>query len=78
MVKRLATIMTLSSCFSAPLLAQSPPASSPTSTPPATQQSQAASSPAQSLGMFAYPKKQQTADQQLKDENACYASAKYQ
>jgi hypothetical protein len=61
MVKRLVTIMTLCSCFSTPLLAQSPAAGSPTSAPPATQQSQAASSLAQSLGMFAYPKKQQTA-----------------
>ena len=78
MVKRLVTILAFSSCFSAPLLAQSPPAGSPTSAPPATQQSQAASSPAQSLGMFAYPKKQQTADQQRKDENECYASAKQQ
>lgn len=61
MVKRLVTIMTLSSCFSTPLLAQSPPASTPTSALLATQQSQVASSPAQSLGMFAYPEKQRAA-----------------
>jgi hypothetical protein len=59
MVKRLVTIMTLSSCLSTPLLAQSAPASSPISVAP-TQQSQAASSPAQSLDTFVYPAKQQT------------------
>lgn len=61
MVKCLVALMTLSSCFSTPLLAQSPPASTPTSAPLATQQSQVASSPAQSLGMFAYPEKQRAA-----------------
>jgi len=61
MVKRMVAIMTLSSCFSAPLLAQSKPASPPTSAPPAKQQSQAASSRAGSLGRFAYPEKQRTA-----------------
>src|SRR5437773_9935201 len=61
-----------------PLLRQSPSASGATSAPPATQQSQAASSPAKSIGMFAYPKNQQSADQQLKDENECFASAKQQ
>src|SRR5437899_12235784 len=76
MVKHAVTIMTL--CFASPLLAQSPSASGATSAPPATQQSQAASSPAQSIGMFASPKKQQTADQQLKDENECFGSAKQQ
>src|SRR5438876_6725889 len=75
-VKHLVTIMTL--CFATPLLAQSLSASSPTSALPATQQSQAASFPAQSIGMFAYPKNQQTADQQRKDENDCFASAKQQ
>jgi hypothetical protein len=35
-----------------------------------------AASPARSIGMFAYPKNKQSADQQLKDENECYASAK--
>lgn len=33
-------------------------------------------SPAKSIGMFAYPKNQQNADQQLKDESECYGSAK--
>ena len=75
MVKRLIAI-TL--CFAPPLLAQSPPASSPTSAPPAAQQSQTASSPAKSIGLFAYPKNQQSADQQLKDENECFASGKQQ
>jgi Glycine-zipper domain len=37
-----------------------------------------ASSPAKSIGMFAYPKNQQNADQQLKDETECYSSAKQQ
>ena len=38
----------------------------------------AAWSPAKSIGMFAYPKNQQNADQQLKDETECYSSAKQQ
>jgi hypothetical protein len=63
-------------CFATPLLAQSPPASSPTSAPTPAQQSDATSSPAKSIGMFAYPKNQQSAEQQLKDENECFASAK--
>ena len=33
-------------------------------------------SPAKSIGMFAYPKNHQNADQQLKDESECYGSAK--
>jgi len=33
-------------------------------------------SPAKSIGMFAYPKNSQGADQQLTDEQQCYASAK--
>jgi hypothetical protein len=33
-------------------------------------------SPAKSIGMFAYPKNNQNADQQLKDESQCYGSAK--
>jgi hypothetical protein len=37
-----------------------------------------ASSPAKSIGLFAYPKNQQSAEQQLKDENDCYSSAKQQ
>jgi len=35
-----------------------------------------ASSPAKSVGMFAYPKNNQNADQQRKDESECYSSAK--
>jgi hypothetical protein len=37
-----------------------------------------ASSPAKSIGMYAYPKNQQNADQQLKEENEFFASAKQQ
>jgi len=33
-------------------------------------------SPAKSIGMFAYPKKGQNSDQQLKDESDCYGSAR--
>jgi hypothetical protein len=33
-------------------------------------------SPAQSIGMFAFPKNGQNADQQLKDESECYGMAK--
>jgi hypothetical protein len=49
-------------------------ASAQTSSP----QEAPAVSPAKSIGMFAYPKNQQNADQQLKDENECYGSAKQQ
>ena len=35
-------------------------------------------SPAKSICMFAYPKNQQNADQQLKDESQCYGSAQQQ
>ena len=76
MVKRLITIVAF--CLAPPLLAQSAPASSPTSAPPTAQQSQAASSPAKSIGLFTYPRNQQSADQQLKDENECFVSAKGQ
>lgn len=38
--------------------------------------SPAASSPAKKIGMFVYPKNSQNTDQQLKDENECYSSAK--
>ncbi len=33
-------------------------------------------SPAKSIGLFAYPKNQQNADRQLKDESECYGSAR--
>ena len=66
MVKHLLIIAAF--CLATPLLAQSPPA----------KQSGAASSPAKSIGVYAYPKNQQSAEQQLKDENECFASAKQQ
>jgi len=50
-------------------------------TPPSSNGSkpaQDAFSPAKSIGMFAYPKNGQNSDQQLKDENQCYGSAKQQ
>lgn len=69
------TIMTLS--FAPPLLAQAAPTSTPPSVPPA-QQPQPATSHAKSIGLFPYPKNQQSADQQLKDESECFAAAKQQ
>jgi hypothetical protein len=45
---------------------------------PAAKQSGATESPAKSIGLFAYPKNQQSADQQLRDENECFASSKQQ
>lgn len=60
MGKRLVTIVILLSFFLTPLLAQSPPGSRAMSAPPAAKQSRAASSPAPSLGMFAFLKNQQT------------------
>ena len=46
--------------------------------PPAPQQSPAtpAWSPAQQIGMFAFPRNGQNSDQQLKDEAECYGMAK--
>jgi hypothetical protein len=47
-------------------------------TPPAPAQAPAAPawSPAQNIGMFAFPRNGQNADQQLKDEAECYGMAK--
>jgi hypothetical protein len=53
--------------------AQNAPAPAPQ---PAQQQAGLAWSPAQSIGMFAFPKNGQSADQQLKDESECYGLAK--
>ena len=47
----------------------------PTANP---QQATSAGSPAKSINMFVYPGKGQNADQQLKDESACYGSAQQQ
>jgi hypothetical protein len=65
-------------CSATPLLAQSPPASNPASGLSSATQSGAPPSSAQSIGMYAYPKNKQSADQQVKDENQCFASAKQQ
>jgi hypothetical protein len=48
--------------------------------PPATTQTPtaASTSPAAKVGLFVYPQKEQTPEQQTKDENACYASAQQQ
>src|SRR5262249_37325476 len=72
MVKQSVTIMTV--FFATPLLVQPAPASDSAQ----TQQPAAATSPAKSIGMFAYPKNKQSANQQLKDENECFVSAKQQ
>ena len=69
-------VIIMASFLPTQLLAQSP--QSPPTAAPAAQQAGAASSPAKSIGMFAYPKNEQSADQQLKDENECFASAKQQ
>jgi hypothetical protein len=52
-------------------VAQTKPA--PTQTPPA-----ASGSPAAKVGLFVYPQKQQTPEQQATDESACYSSAQQQ
>ena len=49
-----------------------------TSPVPAAQQGAAASSPAGSVGLFVFPRQNQSAEKQLQDENGCYASAKQQ
>lgn len=43
---------------------------------PSSAQAAPAWSPAQNIGMFAFPKTGQNADQQLKDESECYGMAK--
>jgi hypothetical protein len=43
---------------------------------PASSQAAPAWSPAQQIGVFAFPKNGQNADQQLKDESECYGMAK--
>lgn len=53
----------------APAPAQTAPAPTPVQTAPAW-------SPSKSIGMFAFPKNGQNADQQLKDEADCYGAAK--
>jgi hypothetical protein len=47
-------------------------------TPQAPAPSGEAWSPAKSIGMYAYARNQQNADQQLKDESQCYGSARQQ
>ena len=43
-----------------------------------TQSPSSSSSPASKVGLFVYPQKSQTSEQQATDEGACYASAKQQ
>jgi hypothetical protein len=76
MEKHLRIIATF--CVATPLLARSPSANSPTSAATTPTQCRTTPSPAESIGMFAYPNKQQRVDQQLQDENECFASAKQQ
>lgn len=64
--------------FAAALLGITNPVVAQNSPSQDSQTTQAASSPAKSIGMFAYPKNKQTPDQQMKDENECFASAKQQ
>jgi hypothetical protein len=65
LMKRLAVFVVVT-MLTIPLAAQTAPAGG----------SNDAWSPAKSIGMFAYPTKNQNADQQLKDESQCYGSAK--
>jgi len=61
------------------ILAAGVTAQAQTSSPnQASQTSPPAASPAQSIGMFAFPRDKQSPDQQLQDENQCYAAAKQQ
>ena len=59
-------------CSSLGVMAQSAAPAGQTAPPSAS----TTSSPAQSIGMFAFPKNGQSADQQLKDESDCYGMAK--
>ena len=76
MEKHLRIIATF--CVATPLLARSPSANSPTSAATTPTQCRTTPSPAESIGMFAYPNKQRRVDQQLQDENECFASARQQ
>lgn len=72
-------ILTVVLCFAGAALAQQ--GSPSTSTHPAVPLAQAttsqpAPSPAQSIDMFVFPRNNQSAEQQLKDENECFATAK--
>lgn len=64
---RYIAIVVVFSCSFVPVVAQ-----------PAAPSAQAAPawSPSQSIGMFAFPRNSQSADQQLKDESDCYGMAK--
>lgn len=64
---RYIAIVVVFSCSCVPVVAQ-----------PAAPSAQAAPawSPSQSIGMFAFPRNSQSADQQLKDESDCYGMAK--
>jgi hypothetical protein len=59
---RLVNILACGLCFGCSALAQQSTSSGP------------AWSPAQSINLFAFPKNNQSADQQLKDESECYGS----
>lgn len=63
-------ILAFGLCFGCAAIAQQgPPSASSAPSGPAW-------SPSQSIGLFAFPKNGQTADQQLKDEADCYGAAK--
>lgn len=59
-------MVVMAACWALSAVAQSAPVAA----------SAPAWSPAKSIGMFAYPKNQQSADQQLKDESECYGAAR--
>ena len=64
------TNLAISLCFGCIATAQqTPPGAAPAPSGPAW-------SPAQSIGMFAFPKHAQSADQQLQDEAECYGAAR--
>ena len=64
------TTLTVGLCFGCTAIAQQTLSVAATASPgPAW-------SPSQSIGLFAFPKNNQTADQQLKDEADCYGMAK--
>jgi hypothetical protein len=62
------------------LSAQSQQPAQPASTPPSSAEAKGAAppTPAQSVGLFVYPQKEQDAALQSKDEGECYDSAKQQ
>lgn len=70
MIAKQLAILAFVLCFECAAVAQQSPADAATAAPGPVW------SPAQNIGLFAFPKNNQSADQQLKDEAECYGAAR--